>query len=87
MIDPDDMKIGVPARYSEMKWNEKEGTDKLGWCSRCGVDSRYPAETVMVIRHWKTDSTAGTWVWYCPAHFETAKPWSTDGLAPEELLP
>ena len=84
MIDPKDMKIGVPVLFSEMLgWANRS----MGWCSQCGATSRYPKDEVHVIRHWKRNSTAGTWRWYCPDHFAVAREWENDHLAPAHLLP
>lgn len=63
-INPVDTKIGQAVPYSALiGWESEDG---LSTCSRCGVgpDSRrYPADEVMVVRHYKTNSTAGTWIW------------------------
>lgn len=92
-----DMKVETPVPFLELEdRNHHPGHEQASQCTFCGVAelSRwYPAEDVMVVRHWNSDSVdepgGGHWTWYCPSHFEgwVVDGWKSSKFAPIHLLP
>jgi hypothetical protein len=90
MMRPGEMKVGVPVRDADLDRKRRRPGKEQCSHRNCGVREGspwYESGTVMVVRHWKTNSAGGTWFWYCEEHFAQYRPWKTDALAPAELLP
>lgn len=94
--DLDYMLIETPIPEAELSRTPKPGHEGENQCTYClsnGIEAWYPAEDVMVVRHWKSTSKdvrgGGHWTWYCPDHFDKRRDrwWRYSHLAPARLMP